>query len=101
MRSWDVLTIPLLSAFNGGPRICLGQQFALTEIGYTLVRLLQRFEGIRLRDGSESMCAPLEGGRRSEAERKNRRPLMKADIGLKPVRPLMVVFTEAATTREK
>lgn len=24
--------------FNGGPRICLGQQFALTEMGYILVR---------------------------------------------------------------
>jgi cytochrome P450 len=29
--------------FNGGPRICLGQQFALTEAGYVTVRLLQRF----------------------------------------------------------
>ena len=32
--------------FNGGPRICLGQQFALTEAGYVIVRLLQRFERI-------------------------------------------------------
>lgn len=53
--------------FNGGPRICVGQQFALTEmgtcssspfiiyerscglmafIGYTIVRILQRFESI-------------------------------------------------------
>ncbi|KAL8727770.1 MAG: hypothetical protein Q9166_005825 [cf. Caloplaca sp. 2 TL-2023] len=30
--------------FNGGPRICIGQQFALTEIGYTTVRILQHFE---------------------------------------------------------
>ncbi|KAI9889346.1 MAG: hypothetical protein M1814_005589 [Vezdaea aestivalis] len=30
--------------FNGGPRICVGQQFALAEIGYTLVRIFQRFE---------------------------------------------------------
>ncbi|KAG0649099.1 Cytochrome P450 [Hyphodiscus hymeniophilus] len=30
--------------FNGGPRICLGQQFALTEAGYVIVRLLQRFD---------------------------------------------------------
>ncbi|ORY79526.1 cytochrome P450 [Protomyces lactucae-debilis] len=29
--------------FNGGPRLCLGQQFALTEIAYTLTRLAQRF----------------------------------------------------------
>ncbi|EEQ39856.1 hypothetical protein CLUG_03984 [Clavispora lusitaniae ATCC 42720] len=32
--------------FNGGPRICLGQQFALTEASYVIVRLLQMFEHI-------------------------------------------------------
>jgi cytochrome P450 len=32
--------------FNGGPRICIGQQFALTEAGYSVVRLVQRFETI-------------------------------------------------------
>jgi len=32
--------------FNGGPRICLGQQFALTEAGYVIARMLQRFEKI-------------------------------------------------------
>lgn len=32
--------------FNGGPRICIGQQFALTEAGYVIVRLAQRFEKI-------------------------------------------------------
>ncbi|KAG0645264.1 Cytochrome P450 monooxygenase himC [Hyphodiscus hymeniophilus] len=36
--------------FNGGPRICVGQQFALTEAGYTIVRLLQEFERIESRD---------------------------------------------------
>lgn len=30
--------------FNGGPRVCLGQDFALLEAGYTIVRLLQTFE---------------------------------------------------------
>lgn len=30
--------------FNGGPRVCIGQQLALTEAGYVLVRLLQRFD---------------------------------------------------------
>ena len=38
--------------FNGGPRICVGQQFALTEASYTIVRLLQEFDGIEDRDGS-------------------------------------------------
>ncbi|KAJ4361246.1 hypothetical protein N0V95_002064 [Ascochyta clinopodiicola] len=32
--------------FNGGPRICIGQQFALTEAGYVIMRLCQRFEKI-------------------------------------------------------
>lgn len=32
--------------FNGGPRICIGQQFALTEAGYVLVRVLQRYDEI-------------------------------------------------------
>lgn len=32
--------------FNGGPRICLGQQFALTEASYTVVRLLQMFPNL-------------------------------------------------------
>lgn len=30
--------------FNGGPRICLGQQFALTEMSVTWVRICQAFE---------------------------------------------------------
>jgi cytochrome P450 len=37
---WDFLP------FNGGPRICLGQQFALTEAGYVIVRMLQKFDKI-------------------------------------------------------
>ncbi|PQE18082.1 cytochrome P450 alkane hydroxylase protein [Rutstroemia sp. NJR-2017a BVV2] len=36
--------------FNGGPRICIGQQFALTEASYTTIRLLQAFKDIESRD---------------------------------------------------
>ncbi|KAF1978677.1 cytochrome P450 [Bimuria novae-zelandiae CBS 107.79] len=36
--------------FNGGPRICLGQQYALTEAGFVTVRLLQAFSKIESRD---------------------------------------------------
>ncbi|RDW58626.1 hypothetical protein BP6252_13102 [Coleophoma cylindrospora] len=38
--------------FGAGPRKCIGQQFALTETAYTLVRFLQRFDKI------ENMEAP-------------------------------------------
>ncbi|KAL8804631.1 MAG: hypothetical protein Q9182_002439 [Xanthomendoza sp. 2 TL-2023] len=36
--------------FNGGPRICIGQQFALTEASYTTIRLMQEFKDIESRD---------------------------------------------------
>jgi cytochrome P450 len=36
--------------FSGGPRICVGQQFALTEASYVVVRLLQAFKEIESRD---------------------------------------------------
>ena len=42
-QGWEYLP------FNGGPRICIGQQFALTEASYVVVRLLQRFDSISAR----------------------------------------------------
>lgn len=36
--------------FNGGPRICLGQQFALNEAGYATLRLCQAFAAVEARD---------------------------------------------------
>ncbi|KAL6721777.1 hypothetical protein ACLMJK_000882 [Lecanora helva] len=36
--------------FNGGPRICIGQQFALTEAAYVTARLVQEFEAIKSMD---------------------------------------------------
>lgn len=36
--------------FNGGPRICLGQQFALTEAGYVIVRMVQQFDQVESLD---------------------------------------------------
>ncbi|KAF2152710.1 cytochrome P450 [Myriangium duriaei CBS 260.36] len=39
-RSWTYVP------FNGGPRICVGQQFALTEMGYTVTRILQKYKKI-------------------------------------------------------
>lgn len=39
--------------FNGGPRICLGQQYALTEAAYVSVRLLQEFKAVESRDAED------------------------------------------------
>lgn len=36
--------------FNGGPRICLGQQFALTQLAMVTFRLLQAFKTIERKD---------------------------------------------------
>jgi cytochrome P450 len=55
--------------FNGGPRICLGQQYALTEAGYVTVRLVQEFAKMESRDagpweeGLTLTCCSLNGTR--------------------------------------
>ena len=36
--------------FGGGPRVCIGQQLALTEVGYTIAKIVQRFKGIENAD---------------------------------------------------
>ncbi|CAA9965872.1 cytochrome p450 family [Pyrenophora teres f. maculata] len=50
---WEFLS------FNGGPRICMGQQFALTEAGFAIVRMVQRFEEI---EGVGNSWEPVERG---------------------------------------
>ena len=37
--------------FNGGPRVCLGQNFALTEMAYMTARMCQAFARIEERSG--------------------------------------------------
>lgn len=39
--------------FNGGPRICLGQQFAIVEASYVLVKMAQHFDKIEPVDYAE------------------------------------------------
>jgi cytochrome P450 len=54
--------------FSGGPRICLGQQYAMTEASYLTVRLVQAFDEVEWARESRkvgkgftlTMC-PLEG----------------------------------------
>ncbi|KAL3462710.1 cytochrome P450 [Aspergillus heterothallicus] len=43
-RGWEYLP------FNGGARICLGQQYALTEASYTMVKLLMRYKTVENAD---------------------------------------------------
>jgi len=64
--------------FNGGPRICIGQQFALTEMGYTIVRMLQKFERV------QGFMESLDGGD----------PCLKAEIVLQPGQGVRVGFWE-------
>lgn len=36
--------------FGGGPRICIGMQLALTEVGYAVGRMVERYERVECRD---------------------------------------------------
>jgi cytochrome P450 len=65
--------------FNGGPRICIGQQFALTEMAYVLVRMFQRFDRVT------SHMADVDGGH----------PTLKAEIVLQPGDGVRVALWEA------
>lgn len=38
--------------FNGGPRTCLGQDFAIQETSYTIVKILQAFSKVELPEGT-------------------------------------------------
>lgn len=69
----EMLTFDPDIPFNGGPRICIGQQFALTEVGYTAVRILQSYSGIQ--------------------NVMTKAPGLKADIVLQPSDGVDVVFT--------
>ena len=62
--------------FNGGPRICIGQQFALTEMGYCIVRLFQSFEEVKYMD--------------------TKAPHMRCEITISAVGGVKVAFKEAA-----
>ncbi|KAI1394230.1 cytochrome P450 52A11 [Hypoxylon trugodes] len=65
--------------FNGGPRICIGQQFALTEMAYVLTRIFQRYERV------ESFMHEIDGGN----------PKLKAEIVIQPGDGVKVALWEA------
>jgi len=65
--------------FNGGPRICIGQQFALTEMSYVITRIFQKFDRV------ESFMPEIDGGK----------PTLKAEIVLQPGDGVKVALWEA------
>ncbi|KAI0021020.1 cytochrome P450 [Xylariomycetidae sp. FL0641] len=71
--------------FNGGPRICIGQQFALTEMAYVLTRLFQRFARV---DGRTHLA---DGGD----------PTLKAEIVIQPGDGVRVALWEAEEEEEE
>lgn len=50
---WEMLP------FGGGPRACLGQQFALNEVSFVLVRFLQRFDAVEAEDRKKGIVKNL------------------------------------------
>ncbi|CAI7565400.1 hypothetical protein N7533_005714 [Penicillium manginii] len=66
--------------FNGGPRICIGQQFATIEMGYTIVRILQAYERI--------VALPVSGKDKVED------PILRFEITLSPGSELNCVFVK-------
>ncbi|KAJ5835955.1 Cytochrome P450 [Penicillium robsamsonii] len=64
--------------FNGGPRICIGQQFATIEMGYTVIRILQAYERI--------IALPLGGKDKVED------PVLQFEVTLSPGSELNCVF---------
>lgn len=67
--------------FNGGPRICIGQGFALTEVSYTVARLLQTFSNLENRMSDEET--------------------MKSDIVLRPANGVQVILWDEQESAPK
>ncbi|KAJ5155169.1 hypothetical protein N7492_007972 [Penicillium capsulatum] len=66
--------------FNGGPRICIGQQFATIEMGYTIIRILQAYERI--------VALPVSGKDCVED------PVLRFEVTLSPGSELNCVFVK-------
>lgn len=52
--------MPLNQDPIGGPRVCLGMDFGLTEAAYVVVRFLQKFPTIKLPKGEKAELVGVE-----------------------------------------
>ncbi|KAK1983491.1 cytochrome P450 [Colletotrichum cereale] len=90
--------------FNGGPRICIGQAFALTEMSFVLLRIFQRFCKVELVSAGDGYHVPQESPvpwlRKSDSRPSlaelyaQERPKMTSKITLAPKYPVRVRFAE-------
>ncbi|KAK1978868.1 cytochrome P450 52A11 [Colletotrichum cereale] len=83
--------------FNGGPRICIGQQLALMEMAYVITRVFQHYTGVRLRSvvtAGSSGGWLRRGTKPDPAEQfiSTRIPLGH-EISLQPRSPIELVFS--------
>ena len=92
-KSWSYIP------FHGGPRFCLGQQLALIEMSYVLVRIFQHYSRVELRMDETGIVEKhdsewLRKGSQPElAERFMKdRPRMVAEIMLYPRGDIRVAF---------
>ncbi|CZR53583.1 related to n-alkane-inducible cytochrome P450 [Phialocephala subalpina] len=60
--------------FNHGPRVCLGRNFSLLQLRYTLCRLFQEFESVSLAGSGEQKKA------------------LRVELNLKPASPILCTF---------
>ena len=92
-KSWSYIP------FHGGPRFCLGQQLALVEMSYVLVRIFQHYSRVELRMDEAGIVEKHDtewlrkGSEPGLAERFMRdRPRMVAEIMLYPRGDIRVAF---------
>jgi len=100
----DAIYLPLLTdVTTGGARVCIGQNLALMEMSYTVVRLLQTFSKLDAHDTTpdkqESEVGKLffKNGKESLAWRKSRENEigLKVSIVLNPATAIKMRFVKA------
>ena len=94
-RPWTYLP------FNGGPRLCVGQQFALTEVAYSVVRILQRHESINWLGSREPVysSSASSGGNLVEEFMAHQCLAMRSEVVMAPHGEVRLGFGKASERR--